>query len=134
MEIILFSVFLILHGLVHLLYFALSRKFFELDKPLVGWPERSWLFSRFLGTAATRNLASALYVLAVVLFVVAGLSGLLRAGAWSSLVTLAAAFSSLTIVLFWDGVLRRMPDKGFVGVLINAGILVVVLAPLLTVG
>lgn len=134
MEITLFNVFLIVHGLVHLLYFALSRKLFELDKPLVGWPEQSWLFSKFLGVTATRNTASLLYVLAIALFVASGVSGLLRVAVWPAIVTIAAVFSSVTIILFWDGVLKRMPDKGFVGVLINAAILVVVLVPLVTLG
>ena len=134
MEITLFNVFLILHGLVHLLYFALSRKLFELDKPLAGWPEQSWLFSKFLGVAATRNVASVLYALAIILFVVSGVSGLLRVAAWPSIVVIAAVFSSVTIILFWDGVLKRMPDKGFMGVLINAAILIVVLIPLFTLG
>ncbi len=72
------GIFFVLHGLVHLLYFALSRKYFELEPPLVGWPERSWLFSSILADASTRLVASVLYGLATLFFVVGGVSLLAR--------------------------------------------------------
>jgi hypothetical protein len=129
METTLFGIFLILHGLIHLLYVALSRKLFELEPPLTGWPEKSWLFARSLGVTGTRNLASVLYGIAVMLFVVSGIGRLLAVTNWPSFVILAAVFSSVTIIAFGDGVLKRLPDKGFVGILINAAILVILLLP-----
>jgi len=53
---ILVSVFLALHGLVHLLYFAQSARIFEL-KPGMTLPAGSWAFSNVLGDNATRTLA-----------------------------------------------------------------------------
>jgi len=41
------GVFIVLHGLVHLLYFGQSWRFFELQPEMV-WPEDSWAFSRLL--------------------------------------------------------------------------------------
>ncbi|MBZ0298030.1 MAG: hypothetical protein K8L99_36085 [Anaerolineae bacterium] len=121
---ILIGVFIILHGLVHLLYFGLSRKLFELDTPLVGWPERSWLFSSFLGESATRSFASALYMLATALFVISGAGILLRTNWWTPVLVSATIFASAITIFFWDGKLLRLPDKGFIGILINIVILV----------
>ena len=42
------GVFVVLHGLVHLFYFAQSRRLFELRPGLV-WPDGSWAFSKLLG-------------------------------------------------------------------------------------
>ena len=115
--------FIILHGLVHLLYFALSRKLFNLNTPLVGWPERSWLFSSFFRDSTTCAIANVLYALATVLFVVSGIGILIQATWWGLLLVSAVLISSATIIIFWDGKLQRLPDKGFIGVLINVVIL-----------
>ncbi|MBZ0303430.1 MAG: hypothetical protein K8J31_27050 [Anaerolineae bacterium] len=120
---ILIGVFLILHGLVHLLYFALSRKLVTLDRPIADWPLRSWVFANLLSESTTRLVASGLYLLATVLFVISGLSILLRADWWNPFVVGAGVFSSVVVFLFWDGKFQQMPDKGFVGVLINLVIL-----------
>jgi hypothetical protein len=124
---ILIGVFIVLHGLVHLLYFALSRKYFELEPPLVGWPERSWVLSRRLNASTTRSVASVLYVLATILFVVSGISVLIEAAWATPLLVVASVFSSAIIYLFWDGSRRRMPDKGLIGIPINIALLVVLL-------
>lgn len=119
MPILLIGIFIVLHGLVHLLYFGLSQKYFDLDKPLEGFPERSWAFSSLMGDSTTRSVASALYMLATIAFVLSGISILFQADWRNSLLIGAAIFSSLVIILFWDGKFQRMPDKGFLGVLIN---------------
>jgi NADH:ubiquinone oxidoreductase subunit K len=118
---ILFGIFLVLHGLVHLLYFAVSRSLVDIN--LAGWPERSWAFSHLLGTSSTRALASALYVLATILFVVSGVGVLFRANWWNPLLVVTALFSSATFILFWDGTTQQLPGKGFVGLLLNVLIL-----------
>ena len=51
------GIFLILHGLVHLLYFGQSQRYFELQ-PGLAWPNGSWVFSRWLGDDPARWLAS----------------------------------------------------------------------------
>jgi hypothetical protein len=60
---LLFSLFLVLHGLVYLWYFTLSQRLVAFQ-PEMGWSGRSWLFSNLLGDAPLRTLASLLYVLA----------------------------------------------------------------------
>ena len=121
------GIFFVLHGLVHLLYFALSRKVFELEPPLVGWPDQSWLFSSFLAVSGTRLLASVLYGLATLSFVIAGFSFLANATWANTLLIGAAIFSSVVIFFFWDGQWQRLPDKGFVGIAINLAVVVLVI-------
>jgi hypothetical protein len=117
--------FIILHGLVHLLYFGQSQKFFEL-KPGMGWPDGAWAF-RFLGDQTTRLLASVACVLATVGFVASGIGILLSQVWWRPLVVSAAIFSSVVYFLFWNGRLQRLDNQGAIAILIDIAILFVVL-------
>jgi hypothetical protein len=119
MQNLVISIFVVLHGLVHLFYFALSRGLVELPTPIVGWPERSWVFSNLVDASATRSLASVLYVVATIMFVLSGAGILIRANWWTPMLVGAAVFSSALTILFWDGKMQQMPEKGFVGLLIN---------------
>jgi len=69
---ILFGIFVTLHGLVHLLYFGQSTRRFELQPGMV-WPDGSWVFSRFLGTEAVRNLGGILLILSAIGLVAGGI-------------------------------------------------------------
>ncbi len=54
--------------------------------------------------------------------------GLLMGQAWGSPVVMgSAAFSTVSFILFWDGEMQKLADKGGIGILINMAILVVVL-------
>lgn len=121
-----FGAFLILHGLVHMLYFGHSRRLFELA-PGLGWPDGSWAFSRLLSVETARLLASVLLALAAVGFVVGGIGILAGLGWWRSLVTGSAALSIAIYLLFWNGQMTRLPDQGVIAILINLAILAAVL-------
>jgi hypothetical protein len=123
---LLVGIFMVLHGLVHLLYSAHSQRFVEL-RPEMIWPDDSWAFSRLLGDEGTRWLATVTYVLAAVGFVVGGAGFLLGLDWWHPMVIGSAAFSLGIIVLFWDGTLQRLSDQGLIAVLINTAILVAML-------
>jgi hypothetical protein len=125
---IIFGVFIVLHGLVHLLYFGQSARYFELQPEMV-WPDGSWAFSRLLGDEATRILASISYVLAAIGFMAGGTGILVRQAWWRPMVVASAAFSAVIIVLFWDGKMQRLDDQGGIGLLINLAILVALLVP-----
>lgn len=118
--------FMVLHGLVHLLYFGQSSRFFELQPGLV-WPDGSWAFARLLGNEATRLLASAATILSAVGFAAGGLGIFLRQGWWRPIVLGSAAFSIVLYLLFWDGEMQRLDEKGGVAILINLAILAAVL-------
>lgn len=123
---IIFGVFCVLHGLVHLLYFGQSARYFEL-KPGMVWPNGAWAFSKLLGDEATGKLASILLVLAAVGFVAGGAGTLMQQAWWRPVIVGAAAFSTVIYILLWDGKMQNLDGKGWVGILINAAILVALL-------
>lgn len=120
------GVFLILHGLVHLLYFGQSARFFELQPGMV-WPDGAWAFSRILGDRRTRHLASASLILAALGFAAGGIGVILDQSWWQPITVTAALFSSLIYLLFWDGTRHRLDNQGWIGVLINVAILIAVI-------
>jgi len=120
------GVFIILHGLVHLLYAGHSRKLFELQTGLT-WPDGSWLLAKSIGEERTRFLATITYIVAALGFVVSGLAILFNLAFWPVVVIGSAVFSGLIIILFWDGTMRKLADQGGVGLLIDIGILIVTL-------
>jgi hypothetical protein len=120
------GVFLVLHGMVHLLYLAQSQRLFELQAGMT-WPDGSWAFSRLLGDEATRGLASIACAVAAAGFIVSGV-GVLARGAWWRPATLgSAAFSALLVALFWDGRWQQLANQGLIALLIDAAIIVAVL-------
>ncbi len=121
-----FGIFLLLHSLVHLLYFGHSAGFFAL-KPGLTWPSGSLLLSRGLGEGAIKNLASVLLILAAMLFAAGGIGIFAGQSWWRSVVVGAAIFSSLVYILFWNGKLQNLDGQGGVGFLIDIAILLVIL-------
>ncbi|UCH11542.1 MAG: hypothetical protein JSU61_06535 [Fidelibacterota bacterium] len=122
---IIVGAFLVLHGLVYLLYAGHSWRLFELAD--LAWPDDSWAFSRLLGMEALRALATVSCILAALGFVAGGAGVFAGWAGWRPVVVGAAAFSAVIFVLFWDGRLQKLPDQGWIGVLISAAILVTVL-------
>jgi hypothetical protein len=121
------GVLLVLHGLVHLFYFAQSRRVFELRPDFV-WPDGSWAFTRSLGQATTRSLAAILCAVAAVLFVLGGAAVLLHQS-WSVPVVVgAAAVSAALYLMMWNGRPRRIMDQGWLGIAIDVVVLVAFLA------
>ena len=120
------GIFIVLHGLVHLLYFGQSRRLFELQPGMV-WPDGSWVFSKLFGEAVSRVLASVACLLAALGFVAGGVAIFLGQSWWRPVVVGSAAFSAALFVLFWNGRLKKLPDQGAIAILINMAILLVVL-------
>jgi hypothetical protein len=120
------GIFLVLHGLIHLLYAAHSRRLLELRPDMV-WPDGSWAFSKLLGDELTRLLASVSYTLATLGFVAGGIGLFAGQAWWRPTVVAAAAFSAAIVLLFWDGQMQRLDDKGGIALLINGAILFVLL-------
>ena len=123
---IVLGIFMVLHGLVHLLYFGQSQRIFELQ-PGMDWPDGSWAFSKLLGEGTTRMLASVLLVLAGIGFAAGGVGLLARQPWWRPAVVSVAAFSSVIYFLLWNGAFQNLDNQGWIGILINVAILVAVL-------
>ena len=124
---IILGIFIVLHGLVHLLYFGQSARYFKLQPKMI-WPDGSWVFAKFIGDEPTRILASILCVLAASSFVAGGLGILLSQVWWRPLVVGSAAFSIVIFVLFWNGAMQKLADMGGIGLLINLAIIVALLS------
>jgi hypothetical protein len=121
-----FGIFILLHGLVHLLYFGHCLRYFVL-KPGMVWPDRSWVFSRLLGDQAARNLAGILLILAAIGLEVGGLGILTSQTWWRPVVAGAAIFSSVVFILFWNGRIQNLDGQGVVAIFINMALLVAIL-------
>jgi len=120
------GIFIILHGLVHLWYVVLSYQWVEF-KPDMGWNGHSWLFSSFLSQATIRSITGVLFILAAIAFVISGIGIFIQADWLKTILLSTAIISSLVLVLFWDGKLEMIMQKGVLGVLINLVIIAVVL-------
>jgi len=123
---IIFGVLMIMHGLVHLLYFAQSARYFSLQPGMV-WPDGSWAFSRFLADQRIRMLACLSCITAAIGFVTGGIGILLWQSWWRPAIIGSAAFSALLFFLFWDGAAQNLDNKGAIGLLINLAILAAML-------
>jgi hypothetical protein len=123
----LFGIFVLLHGLVHLWYVVLSQQLVEFQAEM-GWTGESWLFTSLFGTTSTRRLATLLYALAAVGFVVGGIGLLARQEWWRPTIIGSAAFSAVIVVLFWDGGMQKIVEKGLLGFVISAALLILLLA------
>ncbi|MDY7042194.1 MAG: hypothetical protein SVX38_15160 [Chloroflexota bacterium] len=123
---IIIGVFMVLHGLVHLLYSGQSWRLFELQPGMV-WPDGSWALARLVRDETIRILASIFMVLAAIGFVAGGAGILARQVWWRPVVLGAATLSAAIFILLWDGAVQNLDDKGAFGILINLAILVAVL-------
>jgi hypothetical protein len=119
---ILMGIFLILHGLVHMLYAGQSWRLFEL-RPGMLWPGGSWLFSRLIGDDPTRYLASGALALASISLLVGGLGLFFRQAWWRPVTIGGAIFSIVIFLVLWNGKLQAVDEQGGVGLLISIVIL-----------
>ncbi|MCA9946984.1 MAG: hypothetical protein H6656_17700 [Ardenticatenaceae bacterium] len=123
---IFFGVFLVLHGLVHLLYVGQSQRMFELQPGMV-WPDGSWLLSRLLNNETVRWVTAVSLVIAALAFVISAAGLFLGQSWWRWALVGAAAFSSALYLVVWDGSGKNLDDKGAVGLLINVALVTAVL-------
>lgn len=112
------GIFLILHGLVHLWYVVLSFGMVKFQEDM-GWTGKSWIFSSLLPETTIHILSGILFVLSTLLFLISGVGLLANFSGLRAILLISAVFSTLVIVLFWDGQTNMLVQKGIIGVLIN---------------
>ncbi len=120
------GVFLVLHGLVHLLYFGQSARLFALQ-PGMTWPDGAWAFSELLGESGTRTLTGVLCILAAAGFMTGAAAIFFSQPWWRTAILAAAVFSIFLYLLFWNGRLQHLDNQGGIGILIDMAILAAVL-------
>jgi len=120
------GIFLILHGLVHFWYVVLSYQLVQFQ-PEMGWSGQSWLFSSLINESTLRSLAGLLFIIAAILFVISGISLFFQPQWLNTLLMVSSIFSSLLLILFWDGNLAMIVQKGIFGLIINLVIITLVI-------
>jgi len=120
------GVFLILHGFVHLLYGGQSARIFEIQPGMV-WPDGSWVFSRLLGDASSRVVATVFLILAALGLIAAGLALLFGHGWWRPVAIASLTMSSLLFLALWNGRIEQLANQGAVGLAIDVAILIALL-------
>jgi hypothetical protein len=123
---IILGIFLILHGLVHLLYAGQSLRMFELQSGM-DWPDGSWAFKGLFREKALRVFGGTLCLLAADGFVVGSVLLFLSHALWRPVITGSALFSTLAFIFLWNGKMQALFNNGLLGILINLAILVIVL-------
>lgn len=119
------GIFILLHGLVHLFYFAHRKKIFELH-PGFEWPDNSWALLKLPGTKTIRTIASLMCILVAATFVISGIAYLAKSVRANNLTIISAIFSSAIFILLWDGRLKKLDNQGAIAIIINISIWFVV--------
>ena len=120
------GIFLILHGLVHFWYVVLSFEWVGFQ-PDMGWTGYSWVFSPLLKDSILRPFAGILFAIAGLLFITSGISVFFNPQWLKTILLISSVFSSLILVLFWDGSAQMIVQKGLIGLMINLVVIAVVL-------
>ncbi len=115
------GVFFVAHGWAHVWYIILSQRLLEIKE--VGWTGESWLLSGFLGEQILRNVATVGYSVSLIGFMAGGAGLLLNQGWWRSVTLASAVVSLVTVVLFWDGKLSMLTERGLIGLLIDVAVI-----------
>lgn len=114
----LFSIFLALHGLVHAWFVVLSQNLVPFEEEM-GWTGQSWLLSNILSDSTAKIVATILFSISTLLFIVGGIMFGLKADIAKTVLILASIISSLTLIVFWDGSFDMIVQKGIIGFVIN---------------
>jgi len=85
----------------------------------MGWTGKSWLISKFIVQKPIKIFAGSLFVVAGILFFISGIAVLTDAHGLKNLLLLSSIFSTLILLVYWDGQINMLVPKGVIGVLIN---------------
>ena len=123
---VIFGIFIILHGIVHLIYTGHSFRLFKVQAGLE-WPDGSWALSYFLKNDSIRIIAGIFCIIAFIGFILGSIGVFSNSIWWRPVVIGTAAFSTIILILLWDGIMQKLPEKGVIAILINLAIIAVVL-------
>jgi len=123
LEQLFFGLFLIIHGLIHLIFLIYSHD--KKSNEYVGWSGRSWLLDKVIPPNLTTYIGKATWILIVILFVVSGLSVLdllVMNDYLAPLIIISSAIATLAFIIFYDG-LSPTPFHWILGVVINSALI-----------
>lgn len=116
------GIIFILHGLVHFIYIAGTLGWLENSDMVLN--EKSWVLSKFMSETWANIMGFIIYSIAILLFVASGIGFINEQDWWRDIIIISLIFSSIILLLYWDGIAKNMMDKGFLGIFINIAILV----------
>jgi hypothetical protein len=119
------GIFIILHGLVHMLYFGQSGGYFKL-KPGMLWPCESWAYKIISGEKACKRITGFLLLISTLGFIVSGVFFLTGSSRWVLFLEIAVVTSILTFVSGWIGKMHKLHDQGLIGILIDLGLVILI--------
>ena len=118
------SLFIILHGLIHIIFE------FSIYDPntgdYVGWTRQSWILSNALGTSAVTIIGLTLWSLTIIGFVVAGIMLLIKRKEWRIIAIVTSVISLITYLFLWDG-LAPEPMNWIAGPIVSGLIILALL-------
>ena len=117
-----YTLFVLAHGLAHMVYVALANGH-QVSESSLDWTGGSWLLSKPLGEQLTRTFGSWVFTLVTISFIVTA-GGLATRQAWATNWLIGTLFaSSIALFIFWDGGLTALVDKGLLGLAISIALL-----------
>lgn len=122
-----FTIFVLLHGLAHIVYTALALNWIPLAQGQENWTGSSWLLTSQLGEQGTRGVGALIFGLLAALFVFTTIGLAIRAPWATTLLAISGILSSGILLIFWDGSFRSLSEKGVIGLVINIGLLVLLM-------
>lgn len=116
------GIFLVAHGWAHVWYVILSQRLIEFKEEMV-WTGESWVLSGFLSESVTQLISTLGYSVSLIGFVAGGVALILGRDWWRPITLASAIISSVTVVLFWDGKLSMLKERGIIGLLIDLAVI-----------
>ncbi len=130
LEQIFLGLFLIAHGLIHLIFLIYSYD--KNSNVYTGWSGRSWLLDKLIPLKLTTYIGKMTWILIMILFVLSGLAVLDLLpldGYLVLLIIISSTVATLAFILFYNG-LSPTPYHWVLGVVINlAFVIFVVIFP-----
>ena len=120
------AIFMVLHGVVYLIYLGHSLRYFEL-KPGMKWPVESWIFPVFASDKTIKIISGIGCFLSFIGFALTGILILTNKLIWLSIAFVTAMFSSVFFMLLWNGKKKNFDGQGGIGVVINLLIIAAIL-------
>ncbi|MFX0086533.1 MAG: hypothetical protein ACFFAU_12755 [Candidatus Hodarchaeota archaeon] len=121
------GLFLIAHGLIHLIFLIYSYD--KNSNVYTGWSGRSWLLDKFIPLKLTTYIGKMTWILIMVLFVLSGLAVLDLLPLDDFLVLLiviSSTVATLAFIIFYNG-LSPTPYHWVLGVVINLAFIVFII-------
>lgn len=119
-----FTIFVLLHGLAHLVYTALALHLIPVAVGHENWTGSSWVLASRFGEQGARATGALAFASLTILFVITTIGLAWRLPWAQTWLATSAVLSSAMLLLFWDGSFQDLSEKGIIGLVINILLLI----------